>query len=107
MRKSFEIQLGQSSGEYFVTTGEPKKDYPSFFFVQRTRQAAIDAACRAIATYLQVKKTPAKGKVQVEKTQKYTAPLVEEQTPRRQNKYGGLPMKKVVPNETITLSVEV
>lgn len=105
MRKTFEFNLGQTGGEYFVTP-VPGQGL-GFFFIQRTRQDAIDAACRGIVTYLHAAKTPAKTKIQIEGTRKYSVEETPQLGGKKQTRYGGKPMKQAIPNETITVSVEV
>lgn len=108
MRKEFQFHLGQSSGEYFVTAAPGPGDQIGFYFVKRTRQDAIDAACQGISSFLRnVKKTSPKGPIKVEKVQKYTGPVHEAEKPRKVQKFGGIPIRKVTPSEIITVSVEV
>lgn len=108
MRKQFQVHLGQTSGEYFVTA-VPSPDHKlGFYFVKRTRQDAIDAACQGISTYLRnVAKTAPKSAISIDKVQKYTGPVHEAERPKKVQKFGGVPIKKVTPAEVITVSVEV
>lgn len=107
MRRQFVFKLGQTGGEYFVTS-EGGKDVPGFFFVKRTRSDAITAATTGIGNWLRtVKGTAPKGAFAVEKTERYVKPVVEGAPPPRPKKFGGLPIKEVTPNEVITVGVEV
>ena len=108
MRKQFQFHLGQQSGEYFVTGGPSTAAAPSFYFVKRTRQEAIDAACQGIAGWLRLHKTPPKDHFRVDKTARFEPePVVESTRPKKPQKFGGKLIKKVTPNETVTVSVEV
>jgi hypothetical protein len=106
MRREFQLHLGQNSGEYFVTAapGQPV----GFYFLRRTRQEAIDSACQRISSFLRNdERTAPKGPIKVERTQRYTAPVVESDKPKRVQKFGGIAIKKNIPNEVVTVVVEV
>ena len=108
MRKSFQFNLGQSSGEYYVTMAPTDGSTPSFMFVKRTRQDAIDAAIQGISTWLRhMAKTPPKSVFRVDKTERYIAPTNAQGQTKKPKKFGGIPIKQVTPNEVITVSVEV
>lgn len=108
MHKQFTFYLSQSSGEWIATSMGETQNAPGFCFTQRSRQAAIDQACQGIATWMRNNKQTPKSKLIVEKTAKYEAPAqIEGDRPKKVQKFGGIPIRKVTPSQVITVGVEV
>lgn len=100
MIEEIRFHITEAQGEFYATA----KGNPAFALVESTRQRAIDAGISAWVQWLrQTKRVAPKGTPVVVKTE----PYVDLIKPKRVQKFGGAPVRKLTPKETLTVQVEV